>query len=126
MKIEVSPGEFYDRLSILHIKGNRIEDTEKLGKIYQEIRQMSLLCRHSGKATNQFVSLYDALSEINERLWDIEDGLRACEACQDFGAEFIELARASYKTNDQRSTIKRQINELLGSDLSEEKQYAEY
>jgi bisphosphoglycerate-dependent phosphoglycerate mutase len=70
--------------------------------------------------------LYEKLFRVNERLWDIEDGLRACEARQDFGAEFIELARASYKTNDERSAIKRQINELLQSDMSEEKQYAKY
>jgi predicted transcriptional regulator len=36
------------------------------------------------------------------------------------------LARAIYHTNDERSRIKRAINELLGSGIVEEKQYADY
>ena len=38
----------------------------------------------------------------------------------------IELARAVYHTNDQRADAKRRINELLGSELVEEKSYAAY
>ena len=38
----------------------------------------------------------------------------------------LELARAIYHTNDERSRIKRAINELLGSGIVEEKQYADY
>jgi len=62
---------------------------------------------------------------INESLWETEDAIRRHEAEGDLGPQFIELARAVYRTNDQRCEVKRKINLLLGSSLLEEKQYAE-
>jgi hypothetical protein len=59
-------------------------------------------------------------------LWVIEDDIRDCERKNDFGETFIALARAVYRTNDQRTAIKRKINEALGSDLIDEKSYAPY
>jgi hypothetical protein len=56
----------------------------------------------------------------------IEDDIRDCERAKDFGAKFVELARAVYFTNDERAAVKRQINELLGSAIMEEKSYAAY
>ena len=38
----------------------------------------------------------------------------------------IRLARAVYVTNDRRAQLKRQINDLLDSELVEEKSYAAY
>ena len=70
--------------------------------------------------------LSNELSEINERLWEIEDSIRACEARGDFGARFIELARSVYRSNDERTAIKRRINDVLGSELTEEKLYLAY
>jgi hypothetical protein len=67
-----------------------------------------------------------SLREINSRLWEVEDKIRACEQRLDFGDEFIALARSVYHTNDQRAVLKRQINELTGSSLVEEKSYADY
>ena len=66
------------------------------------------------------------LRQVNEALWNIEDRIRRCEQQQDFGAEFIELARSVYHSNDRRAQIKRQINDMLGSQLVEEKQYVRY
>ena len=63
------------------------------------------------------------LKEVNERLWDIENRIRDCEKSEDFGSEFIALARAVYQTNDRRAAIKRQLNELLGAKFREEKDY---
>ena len=45
---------------------------------------------------------------------------------QNFGPDFIALARSVYQTNDRRSAIKRQINDLSGSTLVEEKSYSKY
>jgi hypothetical protein len=56
----------------------------------------------------------------------IEDDIRECERAKDFGPRFVELARAVYFTNDARATTKRKINDLLGSELVEEKSYAPY
>ena len=54
----------------------------------------------------------------------IEDEIRLCERDEDFGPRFIALARSVYGSNDRRAALKRQINELLGSRLLEEKSYA--
>jgi hypothetical protein len=69
---------------------------------------------------------WDGLREVNGKLWDIEDRIRDRERDGDFGAEFIELARAVYVTNDERAAIKKKINTRLGSTLVEEKSYADY
>ncbi len=56
----------------------------------------------------------------------IEDDIRDCERDGDFGDTFIALARAVYRTNDQRAAVKRKINDALGADLTEEKSYKPY
>jgi len=63
---------------------------------------------------------------VNETLWDIEDNIRRQEAAQDFGGEFIRLARAVYHENDERAAVKKELNTLLGSTLVEEKSYVDY
>jgi hypothetical protein len=66
------------------------------------------------------------LKEVNEALWRIEDEIRLFERDEDFGPRFIALARSVYRTNDRRAALKRQVSELLGSKLIEEKSYAPY
>ena len=70
--------------------------------------------------------LVDALSEINQQLWTIEDDIREQEANGCFDDRFIALARSVYRCNDQRAALKRQINTATGSHLIEEKGYASY
>jgi hypothetical protein len=69
---------------------------------------------------------WTGLRDVNGQLWDIEDRIRDKERESLFDAEFIELARAVYVTNDERAAIKRRINSKLGSSLVEEKSYREY
>jgi hypothetical protein len=66
------------------------------------------------------------LAAVNRRLWDIEDAIRQKEASQTFDAEFIALARSVYLINDERARTKRAINELMQSDIIEEKHYVAY
>ena len=68
---------------------------------------------------------YD-LKEINQKLWDIEDKIRDKEKSKKFDKEFIELARNVYFTNDERSRVKRNINETFRSKISKEKSYSKY
>ena len=51
------------------------------------------------------------LRQINQQLWDIEDKIRDKERANSFDDEFIQLARSVYITNDERSRIKRKIND---------------
>ena len=123
MKIEVSNGEIADKLSILEIKLKHISDHNKRINLNKEFDILN-------KAISSFLDkkheLYKKLLIINQELWDIEDHIRDLERKQDFGEDFIETARKVYFTNDKRSEVKRQINELTSSNLFEEKSYEKY
>lgn len=127
----VSPGELLDKLTILEIKKERIVDPDKRVNVIRELEVLSALWAKASPAPERVAALgLDAmraeLKTINQSLWTIEDDIRVCESRQDFGAQFIELARAVYQTNDRRAAVKKQINQALGSDLVEEKSYSEY
>ena len=124
--VEIAPGELLDKLTILEIKRERIEDSEKLINVGLELDVLDQARREKGPASPELDALYADLKTINEELWEIEDDIRDCERDKDFGERFIELARAVYKTNDRRAATKRAINELLGSRIVEEKSYADY
>jgi hypothetical protein len=123
MKIEVSIGEIVDKLSILDIKKRKITDANKLVNIEKEY-----LYLHEIVFANLNIDHtdYDNLLTINEKLWNIEDLIRIKEKDKEFDAEFIELARLVYVTNDIRFEFKNLINIKYGSDFREEKSYERY
>lgn len=123
--IEVSVGELLDKISILEIKSLRIKQEEKLKNIRKELESLTLV-RDAQIRSEDIEDLYGQLKTINESLWDIEDRIRLCEKRKDFSQEFIQLARMVYLENDQRSKVKSEINNKLGSVLREEKSYSEY
>ena len=124
--VEVAAGELMDKITILQIKMERIEDVAKLANVREELSTL-LAARDGALAVTAELELLIAdLKSANEQLWEIEDAIRECERRRDFGPQFIELARSVYRTNDRRCTIKRKINELLGSRLIEEKSYQDY
>ena len=128
MKVEVSDGEVLDKLSILEIKLDNIEDEAKLVNIKKE---HAILKRTIGEPPwHEHVfrryGFYDQLKEINETLWEIEDEIRLKEKKQEFDATFVKLARQVYQTNDKRAEIKKEINLHTGSNLLEEKSYEDY
>lgn len=126
IRIEVSPGELLDKISILEIKAERIADPAKLKNIRHELG----LYRDIRESRIPGVAAVDALvrdlKAVNEILWNVENEIRVCEANRDFGPGFVELARSVYRTNDRRAAIKREINTLCGSPIVEEKSYSEY
>ncbi|MCU0875588.1 MAG: DUF6165 family protein, partial [Pirellulaceae bacterium] len=119
--VEIAPGELIDKITILEIKSERIADAGKLKNVRVE-RQVLEAARDAAMAASaELADLTAQLKQVNEALWEIEDAIRDCERGQDFGPKFIELARSVYHSNDRRAALKRQINELLGSKLIEEK-----
>ena len=126
VKVEISPGELIDRITILEIKAARITDEGKRANIGAELSELTAAREGAVPSSDRLAAVTGELKEVNEALWDIEDQIRALEAARDFGPAFIDLARAVYKTNDRRSAIKRKINELLGSRLIDEKSYTPY
>ena len=126
ISVEVSPGELIDKITILEIKIERIEDADKLENVKLEWKILTAARDGAIKPTDELQRLTRELKESNVHLWEIEDDIRQCEHDKDYGDKFVELARGVYMNNDKRSRLKREINELLGSRLIEEKSYAAY
>ncbi|MCP5373242.1 MAG: hypothetical protein H6907_16060 [Hyphomicrobiales bacterium] len=124
--VPVAPGELIDKITILDIKRERITDPAKLANVDREWEALTAVRDAAVPESAELARLGADLKAVNERLWEIEDAIRDCERAGDFGAAFVELARAVYVTNDRRAALKRAINELLGSPLVEEKSYAAY
>lgn len=124
--VEVAPGELIDKITILQIKSERMADAEKLRNVRVELEVLEAARDGATAVTEELGALTAQLKQVNEALWEIEDAIRDCEREQNFGPKFIELARSVYHSNDRRAALKRQINELLGSKLIEEKSYAAY
>lgn len=124
--IPVSPGELLDKLTILEIKLERIDDEAKLANVRREHELLVRVWRESGLGDEAVARLRDQLRAVNERLWEIEDAIREEERRKRFGDDFIDLARSVYQRNDERAALKRRINEILGSAIVEEKSYRDY
>jgi len=122
----IAPGELIDKITILRIKSERIEDEAKLKNVRTELGILNETLAKDVQASDELSRLDAALQAVNEELWVIEDDIRDCERAGDFGPEFIRLARAVYVTNDKRAALKKEINLLLGSNIVEEKSYAAY
>jgi len=123
---QISAGELLDKMTILEIKLNKIKDKEKLLEITKEYESLKETKKINIKLTKDLEALIEQLKETNLKLWDIEDKTRIYEKNKNFGQEFIELSRSVYINNDKRANIKSKINELLGSNIKEIKQYVDY
>lgn len=123
IKVEVSLGEFLDKLTILEIKSERIQDPAKLANVHAQLARLREAWRASNHDTGPVRAALQDLKRVNEQLWDIEDRVRAKESEGVFDEEFIELARAVYRINDRRAAISRELNRVLGSELMDEKSY---
>lgn len=122
--VPVSAGELLDKISILEIKFDHIKDAGKMANIKFELELLQKVRKLRIPDTVQMDQLAGDLKDVNLRLWQIEDDIRMCEKAGDFSKKFVDLARSVYQQNDRRSAIKRQVNDLLGSAIVEEKSYA--
>lgn len=123
---EIGSGELIDKITILEIKSERISDLEKLKNVNHELSVLIATRNAHLSGLDELDNLTEHLKTINEALWQIEDDIRACEAQQNFGQKFIDLARAVYITNDKRAAIKKEINLLTGATVIEEKSYTDF
>jgi len=123
--VPVSWGELLDKITILQIKQERLDDAARRANVAAELAALSAVAG-AALADAAVAAPLAELKAVNESLWGIEDQLRDREAAGNFDADFIELARAVYFTNDRRAALKRDINRLLNSALVEEKSYRPY
>jgi hypothetical protein len=126
IEVPISVGELVDKLTILAIKSEKIADAGKRANIRREFDALEGVLKPLLAATPTLAALQAELKSINEALWQIEDDIRDCERQRNFGPRFIDLARSVYQTNDRRAATKRRIDELMGSEIVEEKSYAPY
>ena len=124
--VEVSVGELLDKLSILEIKKEKINDPEKLKFINDEYEILKSEFDKNVKSGDRLTKLFEVLKEINSRLWVIEDDKRLCEKNSDFGEKFIKLSRDVHLLNDNRAKLKLEINNYTGSKIKEIKEYTKY
>ena len=123
---EISVGELLDKISILEIKQNNLNDKEKIKIVSKELESLRNTLEKNVQLTDGIKSLYKNLKDINIKLWGIEDAKRDCERNKNFGESFVQLARSVYLENDNRAKIKNKINILSGSNLLEVKSYDKY
>ena len=124
MRIDVPDGDVVDRITILELKEAHLAGPKRT----HVVRELGVL--REAWATHASVPLEAVpglaeLREVNARLWDVEDALRALEAQQDFGEAFVALARSVYTLNDRRARLKHAIDAYTGSALREQKSYVE-
>ena len=124
--IPVSWGELFDKITILQIKIENLQEKNALNNVKTEHDQLNTIYNNNFLIDEIARVLFNDLKEINQKLWDIEDKIRDKEKSKKFDKEFIELARNVYFTNDERSRIKRNMNETFGSKIIEEKSYSKY
>ena len=120
---EISAGELIDKITILEIKKEKIKNDEKLKDVEKDLSSLNNTLIKSIPESFKIRSLIDKLKNINLKLWDIENGKRLSEKNNDFGDNFIALARNVYKENDERSKIKLEINNILRSNIKEVKSH---
>ena len=119
----ISIGELVDKITILEIKKNKLQNS-KLKNVLKELSYLrELIEKHKIDITDD---LFFQLKEVNLSLWNIEDQIRIKEKNKEFDNTFIELARSVYFKNDKRAEIKKSINRLSNSEITEEKFYSEY
>ncbi len=127
IEIPVSVGELLDKLSIVEIKRMKIKNKEKLAYLNLEYELLNEKVKNIRKISEKdFDNFYSSLMEINSKLWDIEDEIRALEGKKQFDKDFIDLARNVYITNDMRFEVKSDINKYFGSTIVEQKELKNY
>lgn len=127
----ISPGDLLDKITILEIKLQRIADHNKLANV--QVEYDTLLATWTGflkdldpRQQENLSKLQESLLGVNQRIWDIEDGIRGKERDKSFDKGFIELARGVYINNDIRASVKKTINTICDSVIVEEKSYEKY
>tara|TARA_B110001452_G_scaffold134740_1_gene112072 strand:- start:4 stop:390 length:387 start_codon:yes stop_codon:yes gene_type:complete len=124
--VEISAGELFDKITILKIKTEKIKDKGKLENIHKELDILQKEALKFDDTSDSLSNHIKNLKNINSELWDIENIKREMEASKDFGENFIKISRDVHFKNDVRAKIKKDINNLTNSNVSEEKEYSKY
>ena len=123
--VPVSAGDLIDRITILQIKTEQIPDPAAVARTVEALEHLVAIRNCFAKLNSEPVLAKErALRQTNQSLWDTENRVRALDAKQEFGADFIAAVRSIHLGNGERAKLKREIDELVGSALREEKWFS--
>ena len=123
----ISVGELLDKIVILRVKFDRLTDEAKKENVKIELELLETLRLNLPNLPYPDIhQLINKLALVNTEIWDIEDDIRNKERKKEFDSDFVQLARSVYFKNDLRAEIKRELNKIYGSGITEEKSYEKY
>jgi len=114
--LPVSLGEAIDKLSILHIKYEKIMDNRKIDikneydLLYEKLKEFII----------KYKNLYQIMKKVNLLIWDMMDSLRDGELHEE---EYLKICKECIEYNDIRFRVKNKINYISQSFLKEQKSY---
>lgn len=123
ISVPISLGDFFDRVTILEIKSERISDAKQLEIINEALAEYRAIIFVSVPRHVEITGLLDDLRSTNNAIWDTENRLRHLKRQGDFGVDFVAAARALCRDKDRRHEIKCEIDKALGSEETEIKEY---
>tara|TARA_B100000965_G_scaffold346850_1_gene318600 strand:- start:6833 stop:7222 length:390 start_codon:yes stop_codon:yes gene_type:complete len=126
INVSISIGELIDKITILEIKLEKINESDKKQNIKHELDLLNSKYIKIKELNKEIENYFKQLKEINLELWDIEESIRDCERRNNFDSVFVELSRKIYIKNDLRFEIKNKINKKFSSEIVEEKSYSKY
>ena len=116
--LPVSLGEALDKLTILDIKLQKIQNFDRKQDVKKEY---DILMSSLSAYVKKYPYHYRILREVNLAVWDIQDRFHGKDTPADEGAR---LCREILLENDRRFRVKAKINALANSALREQKGYA--
>jgi len=119
MLVEVAIGEVVDKITILQIKYERIDDPVRLEDVLTELNILTRSLSDNNLDVDE--DFFTRLKKINETIWDTEGKLRSDDISDE---EFILAARDNAKYNDQRFVVKNEVNKKYDSLVREQKAHS--
>ena len=116
LSLPVSLGEAIDKLTILDIKCNKIQDNRKKNVE----NEYNILYEKLKEFIEKYNELYNSMKKINIIIWKQMDDLRDNAT---FDENYMKLCKECIDSNDIRFRIKNKINLISNSFLKEEKGY---
>lgn len=120
----ISVGELWDKITILQIKLQHVQQPSAAHNIGHELHKLVALTE-SHTLGEEIPQLVQQLKQVNERIWHAEEQIRQLYVNNDFNSDFCTQAQHILFNNDHRANIKRRINEISHSDICEEKIYTQ-
>ena len=121
IKVEISPADFLDRLSILNIKLENFENPEKKAAVRKAKASLFVgnIDQFNSMNSDTYIrKQYLALQQVNKEIWELEDIVRSGSP-DDLLRVYFQIT----DLNDKRHRIKSKIDSHLGSSIGEEKEW---